>query len=279
MTGVIDVGGGMRDIYGAGVFDWCMEQEISFDRCYGISAGSANITSFLADQPYRNYKFYMEYAFRDEYMSWKNFFQTRNYINLDYVYSVLSNSGGEYPLDYETMAASPSEFIVVATDADTGRPHYFHKKDMKKDNYAPVKGSSCVPIFNKPYPIGSGRYFDGGMTDPIPIRKAMRDGCTRIVVILTRPKNYYRKPKNDIRLARLMLKKYPNAAKAMARRWSYYNRELEICHTLEKEGKVLIVAPDDIRHMSTLKKDHEAMQLMYEKGYSDAEKIREFLEN
>ena len=45
-----------------------------------------------------------------------------------------------------------------------------------------------------------------------------------------------------------------------------------------QEGKVLIVAPDDIRHMSTLKKDHEAMQLMYEEGYKDAEKIRDFLE-
>ena len=30
-TGVIDVGGGLRGIYGAGVFDRCMKEGVSFD--------------------------------------------------------------------------------------------------------------------------------------------------------------------------------------------------------------------------------------------------------
>ncbi len=45
--GVIDVGGGFRDIYGAGVFDWCLDHDVHFDYCIGISAGSANLASFL----------------------------------------------------------------------------------------------------------------------------------------------------------------------------------------------------------------------------------------
>lgn len=32
--GVIDVGGGLRGIYAAGVFDWCLENGVKFD--YGI---------------------------------------------------------------------------------------------------------------------------------------------------------------------------------------------------------------------------------------------------
>ena len=28
MTGIVDVGGGLRGIYGAGIFDYCMEQGI-----------------------------------------------------------------------------------------------------------------------------------------------------------------------------------------------------------------------------------------------------------
>ena len=43
--GVIDVGGGFRDIYGAGVFDWCLDHGVNFDYCIGISAGSANLAS------------------------------------------------------------------------------------------------------------------------------------------------------------------------------------------------------------------------------------------
>ena len=29
MTGIVDVGGGLRGIYGAGIFDYCMEQGLS----------------------------------------------------------------------------------------------------------------------------------------------------------------------------------------------------------------------------------------------------------
>ena len=67
--GIIDVGGGFRDIYGAGVLDVCMEQGIQFDSCIGISAGSANLASYLSHQPGRSYTFYMEYVFRKEYAS------------------------------------------------------------------------------------------------------------------------------------------------------------------------------------------------------------------
>ena len=35
-TGLVDVGGGMRDIYGAGVLDYCLDQGIRFDCCVGV---------------------------------------------------------------------------------------------------------------------------------------------------------------------------------------------------------------------------------------------------
>ena len=53
--GVIDVGGGLRGIYAAGVFDWCMENDVQFDYGIGISAGSANLASYISGQHGRNY--------------------------------------------------------------------------------------------------------------------------------------------------------------------------------------------------------------------------------
>ena len=50
LIGVIDVGGGLRGIYGAGVFDFCLDNNINFDYGIGVSAGSANIASILAKQ-------------------------------------------------------------------------------------------------------------------------------------------------------------------------------------------------------------------------------------
>lgn len=51
-TGIVDVGGGLRGVYAAGVFDRCLDIGIHFDVCVGVSAGSANISSYIAGQKY-----------------------------------------------------------------------------------------------------------------------------------------------------------------------------------------------------------------------------------
>lgn len=78
-----------------------------------MSAGSANIASYIAGQKGRNYQFYTEYSVRREYMSLRNFLFRKSYIDLDYIYGVLSNADGENPLDYTALSASPAQFIAV----------------------------------------------------------------------------------------------------------------------------------------------------------------------
>lgn len=60
--GVVDVGGGYRGVYAAGVLDYCLDHGIFFDLGIGVSAGSANLTSYAAKQPRRNLRFYTEYG-------------------------------------------------------------------------------------------------------------------------------------------------------------------------------------------------------------------------
>ena len=170
MIGCIDVGGGLRDIYGAGVFDYLLDEKIYFDLCIGISAGSANCASYVARQRGRNRIFYTEYSLRKEAMSPQNIVKTGEYLDLNYIYGSLSQSGGESPLDYETLRDSETEFIVVATDAETGNPRYFNKRDdIRKNDYKIIMASSCLPFVSKPVEIYLREYFDGGMTDPLPI--------------------------------------------------------------------------------------------------------------
>lgn len=102
-TGVVDVGGGLRGIYAAGVLDFCLEKNIRFDLGIGVSAGSANLASYCAGQRGRNFRFYSEYTSRKEYMSLGNFLRSRSYFDMDYVYGILSDSRGEDPLDYPAL--------------------------------------------------------------------------------------------------------------------------------------------------------------------------------
>lgn len=278
-TALIDVGGGFRAIFGAGVMDRCLENGIAFDHCYGVSAGSANMVSFIAKQQGRSHKFYTEYSFRKEYASLNNFVKDHNYANLDYVYGTLSNHDGEYPVDYEAFRTNPTGFTVVACNANDGGAKYFDKSDVSFDNYDIMKASSAVPVACEPYIIDEIPYFDGGIVDPVPVQKALDDGYDRVVVVLTRLKDVLREQKKDIAPARILKRSYPEAAERLLNRFQTYNDEVALAKQYEQEGKVLILAPDDLCGLTTLGKNYEGLELMYRKGYAAAEDIAAFLQS
>lgn len=280
MIGCIDVGGGLRDIYGAGVFDYLLDEGISFDLCIGVSAGSANCVSFIAGQKGRNKKFYTEYILRKEAMSPLNLIRTRSLLDLTYVYGELSNENGEYPLDYDALQSNKTEFIVVATEAESGKPVYFNKKDdIHRNDYRTIMASSCLPIISKPIEINSTLYFDGGLSDPLPVDKALEMGCDKIVVILTMPiEAQFSTTRNDV-AAKIIKNKYPNMVKGLNSQYEKYAQNLVRVLELQEEGKALIVAPDNVLGMKTLTRDIEKLAALYSKGYEDAKKIKEFVKN
>ena len=277
-TGVVDVGGGLRGVYAAGVFDYCLDAGIRFDLGVGVSAGSANVSSYIAGQKKRNYPFYTDYPFRKEYMSLRNFLFKRSYLDLDYIYGTLSNSGGENPLDYESFMKSSTDFLAVATNAKTGETKYFDKRDLHQDDYSILKASSAIPFVCHPYAVDGVPYYDGALGDTIPIEKAFAWGCDKVVLILTKPKDILRTPDKDLKFADKIQKKYPFAAERLRQRAEQYNHGVELAMQYESKGKLLIVAPDDTCGVDTLTRNRNALKQFYEKGYRDAEKIPVFLQ-
>lgn len=275
-TAMIDVGGGFRAIFGAGVMDRMLEDGVHVDHCYGVSAGSANMVSFIAGQKGRNHKFYTEYAFRKEYASLDSYVKNHNYANLDYVYSTLSNHDGEYPVDFEAFEANPTDFTVVACNAEDGSTKYFDKSDVSFDNFDIMKASSAVPVACEPYVIDGVPYFDGGIADPVPVQKALDDGYDRVVVVLTRMQDVLREQKKDIAPARLLKHSYPAAAERLLNRYKTYNDEVALAKQYEKDGRVLIIAPESLYGLNTLSKSYEGLERMYRAGYAAAETIPEF---
>lgn len=275
--GVVDVGGGLRGIYAAGVFDYCLEQGIQFDLCIGVSAGSANAASYVAGQRARNYSFYIDYPFRRQYMSVRNFLFKGSYLDLDYVYGTLSNSGGENPLDYPAIVRNPAELIVVATNALTGRVRYFDKADLKQDDYSILKASSAIPFVCRPCEVEGVPYYDGALSDPVPVERAFYLGCDRVVVLLSRPRGIPRPSGKDEVFAKRIQKRYPLAAEALRRRAERYDEGVAAAERYEAQGKALIVAPDDTCGLETLTKDKESLERFYEKGFRDGHSISQFI--
>jgi predicted patatin/cPLA2 family phospholipase len=275
--GVVDVGGGLRGIYAAGVFDYCMDENIKFDCCIGVSAGSANVASYLSGQRGRNYKFYTDYAFRNQYMGMGNLLRRGSYIDLDYVYGTLCNSGGESPYDYEAMTKNPAELYIVAQEAVSGKTKYFTKDDIRRDDYRVLMASSCIPGVNRPYDIDGVKYYDGALGDPVPVQKAIDLGCDRVVVILTKPADIIRTHGKDPLFASMLKRKYPVSARHLINRADKYNRSVAVAREYAEKGRALIVAPDNTEGVSTLSRDRQALNRLYKKGYKDGAAIKKWL--
>ncbi len=267
--GLIVEGGGMKCAYNAGILDAFMDNNITFDYAIGVSGGAGNIASFLAGQRGRNIRFFTTHIHDSGYFGLKSFIKTGNLFGMQYIYSELTNSTGKDPLDFSALLANPSDYYVVATNATTGKPAYFGKEDMKQDDYRCIMASSSIPVACKPVKIGDFYYYDGGLSDAIPVQKALDDGCDRLVVILSKPRGFIRKPQRLGFLHSKSCRKYPNIVSAIDNRHVVYNANLKRVHELEKKGIAFVYAPSERIKVGTYTMNEKVEWEMYALGIKD----------
>lgn len=273
--GLFVEGGGMKCAYSAGVLDAFLDDKITFDYAIGVSAGSANAASYLAGQRDRAKRFYTEHINEPGYLSVGNFFKTGNMFGLQYIYGTLSNSDGADFLDYPAMMANPTEFVVVATNARTGEPVYFNKKDFVQDDYREIMASSAIPAACKPIEIDGEYYYDGGISDAIPVQRMLDDGCDKIVAVLSKTRDFVKTPEKMKAFYTLMCRKYPKTIDLLNHRHEMYTKKQRHMYELEKQGKAFIFAPSNPPQMGTFSKDPAIEQQLYDLGLSDYQELRE----
>ncbi len=267
----------MKCAYNAGVLDAFMKNNITFDYCIGVSAGSANVASFMAGQIGRNEHFYVKHVTDPNYFGMKSFFQNGNLFNLRYIYADLSNEGGEDELYFDKIQDNPAEYEIVATNALTGLPTYFNKHQMIKNNYCHIMASSAIPAVCKPVFIDGVPYYDGGISDAIPVQRAFDMGCDKVVCILSKSRHYVKNPEKNRFLYSLMCRKYPNTIKALDNRHHMYKNCQDVMFEAEKAGKAMIFSLETDLKISTYKMDPKVNRQLYELGLADFETKKDAL--
>jgi len=207
---------------------------------------------------------------RPEYMSLSNFRKKGCYLDLDYVYSTLSNEGGERALNFDTVLSSPVKLVVAVTRASDGQPAYFTNCDLIRNHLDVIKASSALPFFCRPQQIGSEFYFDGGVANPIPIEKCFADGCDKVLILLNRPAGQKKAPEKFQAGLKFALRNYPAVFRQIQMRHEYYNRAMGKISQYEKEGKVVIMAPSDDCGVGRLTQNPPILGRLYGIGYFDA---------
>ncbi|MPN59143.1 hypothetical protein SDC9_206863 [bioreactor metagenome] len=105
-------------------------------------------------------------------------------------------------------------------------------------------------------------------------------GCDRVVVILTRERDYLRRPEKLQPLIDLRYHRYPRFCRTMRERADTYNESRRRLFRLEREGKVLLLAPDTTAGFSRIERDVGKIKKLWRDGYEKAldrqEEIRAF---
>ena len=187
-TALVVEGGGMRGVFAAGVLDCFLEKKFDpFDTYIGVSAGACNLASHLGKQHGRNYRCYTDYMLRPDFFSMKKYVRGGHYMDLDWFWDYVAQVE---PLN--AKGASKKNFFVTVTNVQTGNTEYLRADE--RTLFDALKGSSAVPLmYRKLIKIDGSEYIDGGITDPIPIEEAYRQGARRIMVIRSQLAVYSKK--------------------------------------------------------------------------------------
>jgi len=277
-------GGGSRGIYTAGVLEVLHNENLGFNYVIGTSMGACNGSSFVSNQPERNKRVIVDYINDERYFNFSGLIRSDvSVFGMDFLFDTVPNELD--PFDYDTFIKSPVTFKAVATDLHSGEASYFSKSEMNSKNeiMKMIKASSSLPGLALPVEFKGSKYLDGGVTDSVPIQKAIADGSDKIVVVLTRDASYNKKPLKGKLLQKIKFREHPKFLEALFNRHNEYNKTLDLIEQLENQGKILVIRPSEPINISKFEKNLETFDEIFNLGKNDVknklEAIKTYLTN
>ena len=279
--GLVIEGGASRTYFACGVMDWLLQNGIHTDYIIGVSAGISFGVSYCSRQFERNLRILKNYEEDKRYMGVRHLFDRRNksYYNLEFVFETIPKE--LVPFDYETFYGRKEQCLAVVTRLDSGEAEYIEMP--VDDNFNVLKASCALPILFTPIELNGALYMDGGIADSVPFRKAMEDGCDKVIVLLSHPRGYVKGKESATSLVKLAYRKYDRFLSSFLKRPERYNESIRELEKLEKEGKALVIAPteESLKGIGRTEKRVELLEPLYRSGVREAERlsgeIREFV--
>ena len=275
--GLVLEGGAMRGLFTAGIIDVMMEHGVWPDGLIGVSAGAAFGCNMKSRQVGRAIRYNKRFARDSRYSGVRSLLTTGDYFNAQFAYHVVPHKYDIF--DNQAFEENPMEFVAVCTDVETGQPVYKRLEKCDEDTYDWIRASASMPLCSRVVCLEGYKLLDGGVSDSIPLEYAEQQGYERNVVILTQPLGYRKHHTRLMPLMRIGLRKYPLMVEAMDRRYLMYNRQLDYVAEAERQGRCLVIRPDEKLPIGHVCHNPEQMERVYQTGRQMGErKINEIKE-
>jgi predicted patatin/cPLA2 family phospholipase len=180
-------GGGMRGTVSAGMALALHELRLmpAFDAVYGSSAGAITAAWLLSSNP-EGLRGWADPDYARTLIRWPALLRGRPVVDVRTLVEVVYQT--TFPLDFDSVLASPVEYHPLGTDAETGEP-----ADLRPLVASPadlrlaLRASASLPFLaGPPVELAGRRFYDAGIAEPVPFRTPLAAGATHVLILRSR---------------------------------------------------------------------------------------------
>ena len=240
-TALIVEGGGSRGVFSFGVIDSFIKASFNpFDMHFGVSNGAVvQLWYLLKVSDYNLDK--MLFSASKKYVRYSNILFNKSIMDFEKLYQ---DANEVFPIDFDRLQRNldGKNFYIVVSDGETAQPEYV---ELSRENYInEMLATGSLPVLMKnPIMLNNKRKYDGGITDPLPVKKAYEMGARNITLIRTYEESFVRKTKLENYIAALATKSYPNISRALISNTATYNSALEFIKNPPSDCKIIQICP------------------------------------
>jgi len=255
-------GGAMRGIFAAGVLDKLMEDEIyDFDFAIGVSAGATNLSTYVSRMPGLSKTIITQFATKREFFSPLRFIKGGHMTDVHWLWHYAKKALSIPSInDQQTIP-----LFVGVTNIASGECEYYR---ATADNVDELMVASCaIPTAYRESSLVNGvAYVDGGVADPIPVKKAYDMGAREITVILSQPYGFTKPELKSTWLFEKMYANTPALLDKMLKRAHIYNETLSFITNPPADCEIKLIAPNDAFDVKRLTMNKRKLLKGYAQG-------------
>jgi predicted patatin/cPLA2 family phospholipase len=159
----------------------------AFDAVYGASAGAFAGTFFVTNRMVQGPAIFYDDLTTSRFISLPRLLGSRPMMNLGFLLDTILDHAK--PMDWRGVIDSPIPLKIVVASLNHRRSLCIDDYATKDDLFTLLRASSTIPIVAGP-PVrrGDDELVDACLYESIPVRAALADGCTGVLVLLSRPR-------------------------------------------------------------------------------------------
>ena len=243
-------GGGFKTGFTSGVLDAFMIGQFQpFDLLIGTSGGAVALSYYLSQQYRACLNAIRLLADDKHFTNLRRALQEEGYMDIDYLANVAEDKV-PFLVGRALSNAKGKKVRFVATNRESGNAAYL---SPKKENWLDlVIASSTLPFVTKGKHVIDGvDYFDGGWSDPLPVKWAYEQGAKEILILRTWPTFFRSRQSWTDYFGSLYFNSTPSLKEVFATAFERYNSSLAFMERAPEDLKINQIAPSKLLKSST----------------------------